>query len=29
MGVGTHEELMESCPLYREIAQLQLGGEEE
>lgn len=28
-GVGTHEELMESCPLYREIAHLQLGGEEE
>lgn len=29
MGVGTHEELMRSCPLYREIAQLQLGGEED
>ncbi|MBE5783039.1 MAG: ABC transporter ATP-binding protein [Clostridiales bacterium] len=28
-GVGTHEELMESCSLYREIAHLQLGGEEE
>ena len=27
-GVGTHEELMCTCPLYREIAQLQLGGEE-
>lgn len=27
-GVGTHEELMKNCPLYREIAQLQLGGEE-
>lgn len=27
-GVGTHAELMESCPLYREIANLQLGGEE-
>ena len=27
-GVGTHEELMRTCPLYREIAQLQLGGEE-
>lgn len=29
MGVGTHEELMRDCPLYREIAQLQLGGEQE
>jgi len=28
MGLGTHAQLMESCPLYREIAQLQLGGEE-
>lgn len=28
-GVGTHEELMKTCPLYREIAQLQLGGDEE
>lgn len=27
-GVGTHEELMESCHLYREIAHLQLGGED-
>lgn len=26
-GLGTHQELMASCPLYREIAQLQLGGE--
>ncbi|MBO2516730.1 MAG: ABC transporter ATP-binding protein [Clostridiales bacterium] len=26
-GLGTHEELMKSCDLYREIAQLQLGGE--
>ncbi len=24
VGSGTHEELMESCPLYREIAQSQL-----
>lgn len=28
-GLGTHEELMENCPLYREIAQLQLGGNED
>lgn len=28
-GVGTHEELMQNCPLYKEIAHLQLGGEEE
>ena len=28
-GLGTHEELMRSCPLYREIASLQLGGEED
>ena len=28
-GLGTHQELMQSCPLYREIAQLQLGGEQD
>ncbi len=28
-GLGTHQELMASCPLYREIAQLQLGGEQD
>ncbi len=29
IGQGTHEELMESCPAYRQIAdlQLQMGGE--
>ncbi|MBR0320629.1 MAG: ABC transporter ATP-binding protein, partial [Clostridia bacterium] len=27
-GLGTHEELMENCELYREIAALQLGGDE-
>lgn len=26
-GLGTHEELMEHCALYREIAALQLGGD--
>ncbi len=26
-GLGTHKELMQSCALYREIAQLQLGGD--
>ena len=24
---GTHRELLKSCPLYREIAELQLGEE--
>ncbi len=28
-GLGTHQDLMQSCPLYREIAQLQLGGEQD
>ena len=27
-GLGTHGELMENCELYREIAALQLGGDE-
>lgn len=27
IGQGTHDELMENCPLYRELCQLQLGGE--
>lgn len=27
VGQGTHQELMETCPLYREIAELQLGKE--
>ena len=28
-GLGNHQQLLQSCPLYREIAQLQLGGEED
>ena len=28
VGQGTHEELMESCPTYREIAQSQLSEAE-
>ncbi len=28
VGCGTHRELLASCPLYREIAELQLGEEE-
>ena len=28
VGLGSHEELMKSCPLYQEIAQLQIGGED-
>ena len=28
VGVGTHDELMESCPVYREIAQSQLTAAE-
>ena len=26
-GIGTHAQLMKDCTLYREIAQLQLGGD--
>ena len=25
IGYGTHEELMESCPVYRETYQIQMG----
>jgi ATP-binding cassette subfamily B protein len=28
VGDGTHEELLESCPQYREMAEFQLGGGE-
>jgi ATP-binding cassette subfamily B protein len=28
VGQGTHRQLLESCRLYREIAQIQLGKEE-
>ncbi len=27
VGQGTHKELLETCPLYREIAEIQLGKE--
>ena len=27
VGNGTHGELLKSCPLYREIAEIQLGKE--
>lgn len=27
-GIGTHEELYESCEVYREICQSQLSAEE-
>ena len=27
IGQGTHEELMERCPMYKELCQLQLGGD--
>ena len=27
VGLGTHEELMKTCDLYREVASLQIGGE--
>jgi ATP-binding cassette, subfamily B, multidrug efflux pump len=27
-GKGTHDELLESCPTYREIAMSQLAPEE-
>ena len=26
-GIGTHKELLKNCTLYREIAELQLGGD--
>ena len=29
IGVGTHSELLSSCPIYREIADSQLGGRKE
>ena len=28
VGLGTHEELMERCPIYREIASSQLSAAE-
>ena len=28
VGMGTHKELLKSCKLYREIAEIQLGKEE-
>lgn len=27
IGAGTHDELMSSCPEYREISELQMGGD--
>lgn len=27
VGLGTHDELMKDCDLYREVASLQIGGE--
>ena len=27
VGIGTHKELLKSCQLYREIAEIQLGKE--
>ena len=26
IGCGTHDELVESCPIYNEIAESQMGG---
>jgi len=26
LGIGTHEELLKTCPAYKEIADIQLGG---
>ena len=28
VGLGSHEELLKTCPLYQEIAQLQIGGDD-
>ena len=25
-GAGTHEQLLETCPLYKEISDSQMGG---
>lgn len=27
LGLGTHEELLKTCPAYREISEIQMGGE--
>ena len=27
IGQGTHDELLQSCPMYRELCRLQLGGD--
>ena len=27
VGQGTHDELLDTCPLYREITKIQLGKE--
>lgn len=29
IGQGTHQELLKNCPLYREIAEIQLGKEDD
>ena len=28
-GLGTHEELLKSCSVYREISEIQMGGDSE
>lgn len=28
LGLGTHEELMQTCDAYREISEIQMGGDE-
>ena len=28
VGIGTHDELMQTCPVYKEIALSQLSAEE-
>ena len=28
VGIGTHDELMQTCPVYQEIAKSQLSEEE-
>ena len=27
IGYGTHEELLKTCPTYREISESQMGGD--
>ena len=28
-GLGTHEDLLRDCPLYAQIAKIQMGGDDD